>query len=573
MGLGVHLLAGILSGPAAFQVQAFHCPAYCPFCFASGNVGLAIKYGADVVTVIGGNVSINGEPYAGDLFEVASGFTVSRGPRSSLKWKRVGISRVARVHLDLGNQHIFLDSQEYKTPHMPTANLQNVRLQASGNLALSYRDSIITGLCARKTESESDPLPRSEYLFSDEEVYALESTCGMLAGGAAEASYQTAPATPAEACAMSGVSIDEATVACANLAVDRAAHVNCMFDYCAMGGDETAVTAGIGAIMDNSDAAVVSENATAKEMAQSIFSAFSDADDGLMTFNTTSCPAGTEPIRPLPIILTAEELLSGLPTCRLCDVGSYESGSVCQSCPDGSTTFAAGASVCTFLQPPAPPPHPPLSPGQAMLYSVSLDAYFSVDAASFDAAHYRTLLLAWLGEAISSPSALTISTTGTSTSATSGTGISQFALLIAGATIAASTRAEAQAIEARLSTFCESLGSDHVFALTVVGCSPAQLPSTVADAPQFPPPTPPLEESGSLLTEGAQENAQVIIIVLVVVIVFFCCCLLILGIIWRRRRKQKMTEVQIDEEGDDLENSEKAKKGRVSFRRATSTAP
>ena len=355
MGLGVHLLAGIPSGPSAFEVQAFQCPAYCPFCFASGNVGLAIKYGADVVTIIGGNVSINGEPYAGDLFEVAAGLTVSRGPPSALKWKRTGISRVARVHLDLGNQHVFLDSQEYKTPHMPTGNLQNVRLQASGNLALSYTNSIVTGLCARRSETESDPLPRSEYLFSDDEVYALESTCGMLAGGSAQANYQTAPATPAEACAMSGTSIDEATVTCANLAVDRAAHTNCMFDFCAMGGDETAVTAGIGAIMDNSDAAVISENATAEEIAQSIFSAFSNADNGLMTFNVTICPAGTEPIRPLPIILTAEELQGGSPACRLCDVGYYESNSVCQVCPDGSTSFEKGASVCTFLQPPTPP--------------------------------------------------------------------------------------------------------------------------------------------------------------------------------------------------------------------------
>ena len=166
-----------------------------------------------------------------------------RAPASSCPPLR---ARVARVHLDLGNQHVFLDSQEYKTPHMPTGNLQNVRLQASGNLALSYTNSIVTGLCARRSETESDPLPRSEYLFSDDEVYALESTCGMLAGGSAQANYQTAPATPAEACAMSGTSIDEATVTCANLAVDRAAHTNCMFDFCAMGGDETAVTAGDG---------------------------------------------------------------------------------------------------------------------------------------------------------------------------------------------------------------------------------------------------------------------------------------------------------------------------------------
>lgn len=359
MGLGVYELAGL---PGGFQAQVFHCASYCPFCFASGNVALAVRYGNDVVNVFGGNVTVNEvklEETRRQYADGANGLTVVRGPITSLKWKRKGASPVARILMDVRDYQVLIDSQEYKSPHMPTGYLQNLRVQATGDLVLAGATDM-TGMCTGRRPP--DPVPRSQYLFSAELITRLETQCGMQPGGDASNYPANPPTTPEEACTMAAVPYADAMFQCRNLIIDTGRYDQCVYDYCAMGADDAAAAAAVGALIDEAPQETASMSATM------VASSMQSTD--LQMINVTHCPDGSRARVPLPTSISVIQLATDDPICELCEAGSYGANGACLPCPDGSTSFAAGAKHCTRYHPPSAPPHPPLQPGESMLHTV-----------------------------------------------------------------------------------------------------------------------------------------------------------------------------------------------------------
>lgn len=516
MGLGVYELAGL---PDGFQAQVFHCPSFCPFCFASGNVALAVRYGDDLVNVVGGDVTVNNvrlEDTARQYADGANGLTVVRGPRTALKWKRKGASPVARVFMDVRNYQVLIDSQEYKSPNMPTGYLQNLRVQATGDLVIAG-DTDMTGMCTGR--APPDPVPRSQYLFSTEVVTMLEMQCGMMPGGNASNYPANPPATPEEACTMAGVSYEDAKSECRNLIVDTGRYEQCMYDYCAMGADGAAAAAAIGAMIDETPQETASMSAT-------MVASSMQATD-MQMINITQCPDGAQPRVALPVTISVIDLAMKEPICELCAVGSYGASGTCLPCPDGSTSFVEGAKHCTQYHPPSAPPHPPLQPGESMLHSVRFQTSFSIGIAGFHQMHFKQVLVNMLGAAILSSDSIVLSL------------IEENGKTLVTATIAPAqpTRLGAQLVLQILAPLCETLSTDLTIGQYHDGpCSDAMMTSSVAAVAS---PTPPLNDidGGSALTSsGGEENVGITVMIIVVSVLacLLCCCLCLYCFFLRR---------------------------------------
>ena len=340
----------LVSVGSELAVQQFHCPALCPWCVGSSNTGLAIQAGQHIITVVGPNVTVDGSDLEdmGRQYSNGANLNVSRMPKASIVWPRRGISDAVRVQVAIDGYTVVIDSQEYRTPNMATGYLQNMRVQIDGNLfdAAQSGSASLTGMCTGSSVADATAVPREQWLFPDATAQAMEEACGMVAGGLAENFPTNPPTSAAEACAMSNMSAVDADDACAILNVDEVMHEQCMYDFCAMRGDDTALVAALGAGMDQEPELTTD----------------SSDEDATTTFtlNVSSCPDGSAPSVALPVFVSAQALVAGPPICVSCDIGFFGTNQACVACPAGQTTYAKGSSSCSpFPSPPFNPPRPP----------------------------------------------------------------------------------------------------------------------------------------------------------------------------------------------------------------------
>jgi len=214
MGVGVFPLVALDD----LRVHSFHCPATAGWSGASTNVGVALRVGTDTVVLRGTSLVINGQAT-----------TSSVGAINVLTYG-------STFEINVGS--LKLVSTTFATSNIPTGYFQNVRVSVPTQASGAGSAASICGV----QSSQNNLIPRvasTEGIFSSTDVSELQAICGTPGVGP----QACGPSPPAcTVCAQVGIDCQVARSACeaACSCGGVSAIENCMFDYCAMGGDATA---------------------------------------------------------------------------------------------------------------------------------------------------------------------------------------------------------------------------------------------------------------------------------------------------------------------------------------------
>lgn len=222
MGLGLFKLASNLD--SSFELQGFQCR------FGGSRAavfaGFAMRIGGTRVSIVGNNVSVDGQLFAGSSHPV--GLKVMGSPTQ-------------KVSLDSKNNCVHFETNKYQHSWNP-GYYHNM------NINIAESDVAYNGVCG--SSSGRQPLQRTSALFSSSELDSLCQMCGMtncvrrLDGRRLEMSQPAdwVPATNAEdACKLAGISQDVAAGKCQSISDDPTFFQACIYDYCASDGDEALV--------------------------------------------------------------------------------------------------------------------------------------------------------------------------------------------------------------------------------------------------------------------------------------------------------------------------------------------
>mmetsp|Transcript_77757 Transcript_77757/g.137820 ORF Transcript_77757/g.137820 Transcript_77757/m.137820 type:complete len:694 (+) Transcript_77757:91-2172(+) len=218
--LGVFKLASSSNGK--FELQAFQCP----FHVSVGSVfaGFAMNVGGDRITVVKENVTINGRLFKGSSH--ASGLKIedTRKPRDT-------------VHLDTLDSCVHLKVSSHDWKESP-GHSHDLFLEMAASVATAE------GVCGSNSTRPS-ALGRGETLFDASELNNLCRICQMTDCVHLTPDSAWSPsANVTEACKAAGVSMDDATKVCKKTVPHQETVSiyleDCVFDYCASGGDQEA---------------------------------------------------------------------------------------------------------------------------------------------------------------------------------------------------------------------------------------------------------------------------------------------------------------------------------------------
>ena len=144
MGIGVYRYLSLSYGVENVEVQTFHAPANCPWCSASSNVGVAIRAGQHVVTVVNTEVKVdNVTVHPWDVYQNPTGplVRVQRAINTG-NWQSLrAIGQRVEVEVTFRGQSLTIESQSYRAAYdgtgpqtMAGGYLQNVRIEAPAGL-------------------------------------------------------------------------------------------------------------------------------------------------------------------------------------------------------------------------------------------------------------------------------------------------------------------------------------------------------------------------------------------------------------------------------------------------------
>jgi hypothetical protein len=233
MGLGVFpyvCMEGV-------QVQSFHCPVHSAM-GASWNVGIAFKVPGKEVTIIGDDVSVNGQPLASGSL---SGVEVTKTPSLKKNGKPTGNTDITVSVDELSIFTTKVIDEEVPTGYMMNFNLTMTEQDFTGNASKystgNQQSSCVCELAMSEKRGKdainlipvlTDP---SDFLFSQATYDSMVSACGTPVGDPGTCGPQPKIST---VCELAGIVPKDAKRACVEDCPcgDKNAIQECMFDFC-----------------------------------------------------------------------------------------------------------------------------------------------------------------------------------------------------------------------------------------------------------------------------------------------------------------------------------------------------
>jgi len=216
MGLGLYRMA--TTQDRNFEFQAFQCP-YKPG--IAIFVGFALKVGGSRISIIGNNVTIDGQK-----------FTTNSGTHSTGLKVETLYAADDKVRLESPDYCIHFSSITFAHAPAPNGYFHNVQLNLADDVAST------AGICG--SSSGKTPIPESESFFSADENSYLCKMCGIADCATMAPPSDWVPISgPEEACANAGISMTQAEAKCSGVKGDYL--TACIYDYCASDGSEDMV--------------------------------------------------------------------------------------------------------------------------------------------------------------------------------------------------------------------------------------------------------------------------------------------------------------------------------------------